>query len=125
VLAGLAGAALLAVAFLPWFELSGRSANLWESFTVVDVVVACAIAVALAAGLAAFWGDASGLPVAGSSVTTGAGVIALVLVCARLIDPPGSGEVEREVGAWLGLLAAGGIALFGYLGMQEGRIRSR
>ena len=118
-LAGLAGAALLAVAFLPWFELSGRSANLWESFTVVDVVVACAIAVALAAGLAALLGDQSGLPVAASSVTAGAGVIALVLVAARLIDPPGSGDAERELGAWLGLLAAGGIALFGYLGMQE------
>jgi hypothetical protein len=119
VLAGLAGAALLAVAFVPWFELSGRSANLWESFALVDVVVACAIAIALAAGLAGLLGDESGLPVAASSVTAGAGVVALVLVAVRLIDPPGSGDVERELGAWLGLLAAGGIALFGYLGMQE------
>ena len=31
----------------------------------------------------------------------------------------GSGEVDREIGAWLGLIAAAGITLGGYLGMQE------
>jgi hypothetical protein len=58
-------------------------------------------------------------PVAGSAISCGLGALAFLLVLYRLIDPPLDGEVEREVGIWLGLLASAGIAVGGYLGMQE------
>jgi hypothetical protein len=59
-------------------------------------------------------------PVAGSTVTILFGAIALVLIIWRLLDPPGAGA-DREVGAWLGLVAAVGVTVGGYLGMQEPR----
>jgi hypothetical protein len=57
-------------------------------------------------------------PVAGSTVTALFGLIALVLVVWRLIDPPGAG-LDRELGAWLGLICASGVTIGGYLGMQD------
>jgi hypothetical protein len=57
-------------------------------------------------------------PVAGSTVTTGFGTVALLLIVYRLIDPPGAGVVGREIGAWLGLVSAAAITVGGYLGMQ-------
>jgi hypothetical protein len=41
-----------------------------------------------------------------------------VLIAIRLINPPGAG-LDREFGAWLGLLFAAGITVGGYLGMQD------
>jgi hypothetical protein len=57
-------------------------------------------------------------PVAGSSVATGFGALALVMIVYRLIDPPGGGGVDVEIGAWLGLICAAAITIGGYLGMQ-------
>ena len=58
-------------------------------------------------------------PVAGSSVATLFGAVALVLIVIRLINPPGSDAgVAREFGAWLGLISAVAITIGGYLGMQ-------
>ena len=57
-------------------------------------------------------------PVAGSSVATGFGAVAVVLIVINLIDPPGGGDVGIEVGAWLGLVAAAAITVGGYMGMQ-------
>jgi hypothetical protein len=118
-LAGLAGLGLLAVSFLAWFRAGESSADLWESFTVVDLIAACAIGCAVLTAIAALLGDDSGLPVAGSSVTTGVATVAFVLLAYRLIDPPGEGDVERAAGAWLGVIAAGGIALLSHAGMGD------
>jgi hypothetical protein len=57
-------------------------------------------------------------PVAGCAVATLFGGIALVLIVIRLLDPPGDG-LDREIGAWLGLVCAAGITVGGYLGMQD------
>ncbi len=48
----------------------------------------------------------------------------MVLIVIRLINPPGGGDANLEVGAWLGLIAAAGVALGGYLGMQEAPARA-
>ena len=60
-------------------------------------------------------------PGAGSAVTALFGGLALILIAYRLINPPGGADVGREIGAWLGLVAAAGVTLGGYLGMQEPR----
>ena len=96
------------------------------------VLFGCATCFALAAPAAAHHGPGTfdlrssvSYPVAGSSVAGGLGIVALVLIVIRLINPPGSGDVDREIGAWLGLIAAAGIAWGGWLGMQEaGPLRS-
>jgi hypothetical protein len=120
VLGGCAGLGLLAIGFLPWFEANGgHTADLWESFGFVDVVVAAAVACAVLTALFALRGDDSGLPIVGSSVTLGLAAIAAALIALRLIDPPGGEGVGVEAGAWLGLLAATGVALASWGGMGD------
>ena len=67
------------------------------------------------------------LPVAGSALVAGLGILCVLLILYRIIDPPGEGDIPdgfdisiaREIGVFLGLIAAVGIAYGGYLGMQE------
>jgi amino acid transporter len=117
-LAGCAGLALLAFSFLDWYQAGEAGADLWQSFTLTDLLVAVAIGCAVLTGIAALLGDDSGLPVAASSITVGAGLLALVVVLYRLIDPPAEG-LTRELGAWLGIAAVAAIVVFSRLGMEE------
>jgi hypothetical protein len=49
----------------------------------------------------------------------GIGAVAVILITIRLINPPGPNlGVDREFGAWLGLLSAIAITVGGYQGMQ-------
>jgi hypothetical protein len=113
------GLGLLVVSFLPWYSAGGHDVTAWQAFSVTDIVMALAALTALSVGIVAFGRLSVSYPVAGSAVTTGFGGVALLLIAYRLIDPPGSGDVDREIGAWLGLLAAAGITWGGWLGMQE------
>lgn len=124
-LTGLAAIALLAISFLDWFEVKGAvgpgaSANMWEAFSVVDIVVALAIATTLATAVAALVAYESGLPVAGSALTALTAMIAFLLVAIRMVDPPGD-DLSREVGAWLGLVAIAAIVVGSFRGMREER----
>jgi hypothetical protein len=58
-------------------------------------------------------------PIAGCAIMAGFGLLAFACILYRLINPPGGGDVEREFGLWLGLIAAAAVAVGGYLGMQE------
>lgn len=113
------GPGLLVVSFVPWYSARGEELNAWEAFGVLDVVLAVAAVMALSVALVALTRLSVSYPVAGSSVTAGIGIIAFFWVLYRVINPPGSGDLDREAGAWLGLLATAGIAWGGYLGMQE------
>jgi hypothetical protein len=148
-LAGLGGVALFLVMFLSWFGASGFEAELaeeaqriaeelnvdpgssaaadttesgWSSMGWFGVAVIVA-AIALSVGFAAvfYTGVSVSLPVALSSLAAGAGGLAFLVVLYRAINPPGSGDVDREIGLYLGLLATAAIAVGGYLGMQEER----
>jgi hypothetical protein len=88
---------------------------------VTDIVLAAAAVMAISVGIVVLLRLSVSYPVAGSSVAGGLGIIALILIVIRLINPPGGGDVDREIGAWLGLIAAAGIAWGGWLGMQEPR----
>jgi hypothetical protein len=83
--------------------------------------MAAAALLAISVGIVVLGRFSVSYPVAGSSVIVGLGGLALLLIVYRLINPPGSGDVDREVGAWLGLIAAAGITWGGWLGMQENR----
>ena len=82
------------------------------------MILAAAIA-GLALGLVVGLRLSVSYPIAGCAIMAGFGLLAFACILYRLINPPGSGDVGREVGAWLGLIAAAGVALGGYLGMQE------
>jgi hypothetical protein len=115
------GLGLLVVSFLPWYSAGDENLTAWQAFGVLDVVLAVAAVMALSVGAVVLIRLSVSYPVAGSSVTAGIGAVAFVWVLYRLIDPPGSGDLGREIGIWLGLLATAGVAWGGYLGMQEPR----
>jgi hypothetical protein len=117
------GLGLLVASFLPWYSAGGEDVTAWQAFSITDLVLAAAAISALSVGVVVITRLSVSYPVAGSSVATGFGAVALLLIVYRLIDPPGGDGVNREIGAWLGLLSAVAITLGGYLGMQPLRAR--
>src|SRR5215207_1188309 len=117
----ISGLGLLVASFLPWYSEFDVDVTAWQAFGVVDLLMAAAAIVALSVGVVALGRFSVSYPVAGSSVTAALGALALLLIAYRLINPPGDGDLNREIGAWLGLLASAGITIGGYLGMQEPR----
>jgi hypothetical protein len=135
-IAAVAGIALLIIMFLPWFgagdvaaqeleiaqefgiaEGVDDTANAWQSFDFIDVVLLVTVIVAVGLAVMGAAGTSPNLPVAASALTAGFGILATLLVLYRIIDPPG--EAEREYGVFLGLIASAGIAAGGWMAMQE------
>ena len=116
--AAVSGLGLLVVSFLPWYSAGGQDATAWQAFSVVDLFIAAAAAAGLSVGLVVLFRLSVSYPMAGASVAALFGAIAVVLIVWRLIDPPADG-LDVKVGAWLGLIAAAGVTVGGYLGMQE------
>lgn len=116
----LLGVALLLAAFLlGWFEVSGRSENMWGSFALVDLVVAASALAAIAAGPAALFREREGLAVTLATVSANIAVVATLLLIWRSISPPGEGTV-REVGIWVGLGLQTGILICSFAAMGGG-----
>jgi hypothetical protein len=95
------------------------SANAWESFDFIDLILLLAVIAAVSFAAIELTGASVSLPVAMSTLAAGIGGLAFLLVLYRIINPPGEGDVDREIGIWLGLLATAGITAGGWLGMQE------
>ncbi len=112
------GLGLFVASFLPWYSAGGVDATAWQAFSVIDLVLIAAAIVSVSVPLVALARLSVSYPPAGSSVAAGLGAAAFVCVLFRLIDPPADG-VDLAIGAWLGLAAAAGITVAGYLGMQE------
>lgn len=113
-----AGAAivLFIVMFFSWFGAGGFSATAWESFEYITSILAITIfTTLLIVGFRAAGRHLGDLP--GSVVITGLGGLSTLLVLYRLLDP--IAEADRKIGLFLGLIAAAGIAIGGYLAMQE------
>jgi hypothetical protein len=112
------GLGLLVAGFLPWYSAGGVDATAWQAFSVTDILLAAAAAVALSVAICVLFRISVSYPVAGSSVATGFGFVAAVLIVIRVINPPGAGDPSVEFGAWLGLASALAITVGGYMGMQ-------
>jgi len=133
-LAGAGGLVLLLAMFLPWFDgrLSGRGAQPvpvtatgWESyggFFDVLIVALAAVPIAIAVGRAA--GSLPVLPLEQGVMVLGAGVLLVVMVGFRVIDPPDVIDVaipgleldtSRKPPLFVALLAAGAVGVGGRL----------
>ena len=112
------GLGLLVVSFLPWYSAGGVDATAWQAFSVVDLVIAAAALLAISIGVVALTGISRSYPVPACSICLGLGTITFLCVLCRLIDPPGS-EADPQVWAWVGLIAAAGVAFGAWLGLQE------
>lgn len=98
-------------------EEPDTTANAWQSFDFIDLVLFVAVLVSVGMAVLSATGASVSLPVAGSAITAGIGALAFLLVLYRIIDPPS--DADREIGVFLGLLATAGITVGGFLGMQE------
>lgn len=137
-IAAVSAIALLLIMFIfSWFGIDASAgtfsasagANAWESFGLIDLILF--ITVVAAIGLAAMKANSQNvdLPVAGSAIVAGLGILSVLLILFRIISPPDFGvgdlgdlagvDVTRKIGVFLGLIAAGGIAYGGYSSMQE------
>jgi hypothetical protein len=137
-IAGISGVALFIIMFFSWFgapeaeivtpaggieidlgEVPGAdtTANAWQSFDFIDIVLLVTIIVAVGLAVMSAAGSSVNLPVAASALTAGLGILATLLVLYRIIDPPS--DADREFGVFLGLIACAGIAVGGWMAMQE------
>jgi hypothetical protein len=108
------------------------SANAWEAFSFIDILLLITILGVVALAIARATGAGIDLPVAPSAVIAGLGGIAFLLILFRLIVTPDAAggaelpegvdvdvDVSRKIGVFLGLLASAGMAIGGWLAMQE------
>jgi hypothetical protein len=126
--AAVSAIALFIISFLPWFGISGgvvvqgvgavggsTNFSLWEAENPLDIYLLIVILVALVPAVLALagGGDAPMAPFA-TSLLAGVGTL---LILYQVFDTPG--DADRKVGLFLGLIACAGIAVGGYLSMQE------
>jgi hypothetical protein len=115
---GACGLLLLLALFLPWYGEPSRTA--WEAFTVLDVLFLLLALAALAVPIVTATHRVPAMPLATESLTTLFGLIGLVLVLIRVLNLPGDAS-ERDIGLWLGLVAALGIVAGGLIGIRDER----
>lgn len=102
-------------------------ANAFQAFEFIDIILMITIIIAIVAAALSANATAVGGPVALSAVTALFGILSVILILFRIISPPDGGagdfgvelDIGRGIGVFLGLIAAGGIAYGGWLGMQE------
>jgi hypothetical protein len=129
-IAGVSAVALLLIMFIfDWFGFGGTidtgigtvdiggGFNAWQSFEFIDIILFLTIGAAIAVAAMAASGAGAGLPVAGSAIVTGLGGLSTILILYRILDTPGGSD--REIGVFLGLIAAAGITYGGWTAMQE------
>ena len=102
--------------FLPWYHgPAGASANAWQSFGLIDLLL---LVVALAA-MAPFAASALGVDLPRERLSLGllgAASCATILVGYRLLNPPGADNegTSAAAGAWIGLLLCAGVVVLAY-----------
>src|SRR4051794_6623878 len=127
-LAGFSGFGLIVVMLLfAWFGFPNASGiDAFKAFH--DWVLFFLIFTAFAGMALALVGASTRVyfPVALSAIAPGLGVISLIILLIYVISPPnfsiaGSASIglDRKIGIWLGLIATAGVAVGGYLAMQE------
>lgn len=148
-LTGAAGVVLLVSLFLPWYGLDNvnvggaipfdptATANAWESFAVVDVLLALAALGAMALPVVAAMQRTAAVPQALTAILIVFDTVAAVAAVVRLLNVPnaatvlrvlggeggysGSVDVTREPGVFIGTLAALAIFFFDYRSMADSR----
>ena len=132
--AGVSGAILIIfMLILDWWGYEeesvgdvGFSAFQWMSF--LDIILFLIGAVAVAAAVARAAGSMPDLPQPPGLIVAAAGALAVLVILFRILipgdGPAGVGDLieldaTRKLGAFFGLIAAGGIAFGGWTAMNE------
>jgi hypothetical protein len=115
---GACGLLLLIALFLPWYGDPSRTG--WESFTVLDLILALLALAAISVPIVTAAHRVPALPLAVESLTALFGVLGVLLVLIRVLNLPGDAD-GREIGLWLGLVATLGITAGALIGMRDER----
>jgi hypothetical protein len=129
-LIGVAGVALLASLFLPWYEgacpagaTSCAAAELtaWETLAVTDVLLGLVAAFAILVVIVTAAQRVPALPLALDGLLTLAALAGTILVLIRVLSLPGE-ATGRAWALWLGLGATLGILVGACLAMRDERL---
>jgi hypothetical protein len=128
-IAAVSAIALFIISFLPWFGISGgvvvqgvgavggsENFSLWQAENPLDIYLLIVILVALVPAVLALLGGGGEAPLA-PFATALLGGVGTLLILYQVFDTPV--DADRKVGLFLGLIACAGIAVGGYLSMQE------
>lgn len=134
-IAAVSAIALLLIMFIfKWFGIdvggsfggisADASANAWQAFGFIDIILFITVLVAVGGAVMTANAQSINTPVAISAITAAMGILSVLLVLYRIIDPPGPNglagvDVSRKIGVFLGLIAAGGVAYGGWMAMQS------
>ena len=125
--------------FFPWYgaEVSVGTFNVsasdsfsaWEAFGFIDILLFIVAITAIALSLIRAMGQSVNVGQPTGLIVAAAGAFAVLLILFRLIDTPGDFDavnvtgveldITRKIGIFLGLLAAHGVAVGGWLTMNE------
>jgi hypothetical protein len=138
-IAGVAGFVLLIDLWFKWYGIKvsgaggvlknfsvGVSANAWESFQVIDILLFLIALIAIGVAVLRAIDRMPEMPYPPATLVAGAGALGVLLILFRIVDTPidthglAGIEVTRGIGLWLGLLAAAGVTYGGWRAMQEG-----
>ncbi|HEX8648210.1 MAG TPA: hypothetical protein VF715_15050 [Thermoleophilaceae bacterium] len=132
-LTGLAGLALLLLLFVEWYELGvDRSVgvNAWESFAVLDVVLAIVALMAIAVAVMAAVHNTPAVSLAIASLLLTIGTLTFIALAVRAIFEPtidfegielSDEYVTRSIGLWLGLATTALLTLGSFGCMRDER----
>ena len=127
-IAGLAGAALLGVMFLTWYDRPGgaEGSNAWEAFAAIDLFLLVTALMGIALLVLTATQETAAVPIAVAALTALAATVALALVGFRLLVMPegdvpvvGAAGMTRAAGVYLGLIATAGVAAGAWLAMRD------
>ncbi|MFI5028991.1 MAG: hypothetical protein ACHQCF_08455, partial [Solirubrobacterales bacterium] len=107
-------------------SVPGAGGSAWDALDFIPIVLMITIIVALAVAVLRLTDSTYELPVSMNAVVTALGGFSVLLILFRIVDPPSFGSFGGvsvdgtvEIGIFLGLIAAAGIAYGGYLAMKE------
>jgi len=126
-IAAAAGAVLIVSLFGPWYETGPLDVTAWEAFSVFDVLLfaAGAIGVGVLVITASQGTAAVGIATqALAFLVTGPLAVATLLRVLNLPSGLDTGGASRTIFAWVGLLAAFGVAAGSLVAMRDERISS-
>jgi hypothetical protein len=112
-LAAAGGLALLGFMWAPWYG----DANAWSAFAVVDVLLALAALAGIATAVLQATRRSPALPVFADVIASVIGLVALLVLVFRVLDPPGAGA--RAWGAAAGFVSCLAVFAGAWLAMRD------
>jgi hypothetical protein len=118
-LAAASGILMIISLFLPWYTANGEDATAWQAMALDDVILFIAGVLAVTATVVVGMRNVSSLSVAATSLAIMPAGVGFVLVVYRLLSPAPPVDVSLDIGAWLALTAAFGLAVGAWRGATD------